>query len=71
MNNQEIGRPIPPDHLESSFQHPVQAAKIFLDRAIAIIKENEKICPQDKDWFVRYCHWMIEEIDPKWLTKQL
>ena len=63
--------PLPPEHPEVIFQAPINAVKIFLDRALAVIKENQAIGQADREWFIRYCHWMIEEIDPKWLTKQL
>lgn len=50
-----------PEHREKHpFQSPVEAVKIFLDRAIAVMRENDGIYGEDWAWFEHYTRLMYE-----------
>jgi len=58
-----------PRHDAAHFQLPVEAVKIFLDRASDIMKRNDAITIEDWNWFHQYLDYMRVEVQPGPITK--
>jgi hypothetical protein len=58
-----------PRHDPTHLQLPVEAVKVFLDRAIDTMKKNEDITAEDWDWFYKYLDYLKIETRPETITK--